>query len=83
MNAKTLFKTLFLLLMLLVLVLIGNYNREKVSFSLPPLSLRVSQPAGIMYFGFFAVGVITGTVLTAGGGKSGGGASKPSKPSKS
>jgi hypothetical protein len=36
-----------------------------------------------MYFGFFAVGFISGTVLTAGMGKKGGaGSSKPSKSSK-
>jgi uncharacterized integral membrane protein len=84
MNAKLLFKTIFLLVMLLLLVLIGNQNRGNVSFTLQPLVKSVSQPAGIMYFGFFAVGVLTGTILTAGGGKSSGGgaASKPSKPSK-
>lgn len=84
MNAKLIFKTIFLLVILLLLVLVGNYNRSNVSFALPPLSLRVSQPAGIMYFGFFAVGVLTGTVLTAGGGKGKGSSSsaKPSKPSK-
>jgi uncharacterized integral membrane protein len=82
MNAKLLFKTIFLLLMLLVLVLIGIYNRERVSFSLPPVSIRVTQPAGIMYFGFFAVGVITGTILTAGGGSKKASAA-PAKPAKS
>jgi uncharacterized integral membrane protein len=83
MNAKLLFKTIFLLLMLLILVLIGFYNRNNVSFSLPPISIRVTQPAGIMYFAFFAVGVITGTVLTAGGGGKSSSGSKPSKPAKS
>jgi uncharacterized integral membrane protein len=85
MNAKLLFKTLFVLLMLLVMVLIGNYNREKVSFRLPPASLKVTQPAGIMFFGFFAAGVLTGMVLTVGGGGKAKGAapSKPAKPSKS
>ncbi len=29
-----------------------------------------------MYFGFFAIGVLTGTVLTAGGKRGGGGKSK-------
>jgi hypothetical protein len=32
-----------------------------------------------MYFGFFAVGVLTGTVLTAGGKKGGGGGSSGGK----
>jgi len=47
---------------------------------LPPLiSKAVQQPAAIMYFAFFAVGILTGAVLTTGvGKKGGGGTSKPS-----
>jgi hypothetical protein len=30
----------------------------------------VTQPAAIMYIGFFALGLLTGTVMTAGGKKS-------------
>jgi hypothetical protein len=61
----------------------GMNNRGLVPFQLPPLIKRpVHQPAAIMYFAFFAVGVISGTVLTAGGGKRGGGSSS-SKPAKS
>jgi uncharacterized integral membrane protein len=84
MNAKLLFKTIFLMLVLLLLVVMGMHNKSKVSFSLPPLLPRsISQPAGIMYFSFFAFGVITGTVLTAGLGKKGSSSgSKPSKPAK-
>jgi asparagine synthase (glutamine-hydrolysing) len=36
MNAKLLFKTIFLIIMLLLLVMIGLNNRGPVSFSLPP-----------------------------------------------
>jgi uncharacterized integral membrane protein len=72
MNAKLLFKTIFLIIMLLLLVMIGLKNQGSVSFSLPPILPRpVKQPAAIMYFAFFAIGVLTGTVLTAGGGKKG------------
>ncbi|MSU63000.1 MAG: hypothetical protein EXS31_11510 [Pedosphaera sp.] len=82
MNAKLLFKTIFLMLILLLLVMMGMNNKSPVSFALPPiLQKAVTQPAALMYFGFFAVGVITGTVLTA--GRSGSGASAPSKPAKS
>ncbi len=77
MNAKLLFKTLFLIVVLLLLVLMGMHNQKPTSFTLPPLVKdSVTQPAAIMYFGFFAIGVLTGTVLTAGGGKRGGGKSK-------
>jgi uncharacterized integral membrane protein len=76
MNAKLLFKTIFLIIVLLLLVLMGMHNREFINFSLPPLlKTTISQPAAIMYFAFFAVGVLTGTILTA-GGKRGGGKSK-------
>ena len=75
MNAKLICKTLFLIVVLLLLVLMGMNNRNTVGLSLPPLLSRaVSAPAAIMFFAFFAVGVLTGTILTAGrGGKSGGG----------
>lgn len=73
MNAKLLLKTLFFILILLLLVLMGMYNRDTVNFTLPPLVEKaVKQPAALMYFAFFAVGVLTGTIMTAGTGKKGG-----------
>jgi uncharacterized integral membrane protein len=80
MNAKLIFKTIFALVILLLLVLMGMNNLSAIKFSLPPLVQSVSLPSALMYFGFFAVGVLTATVLTAGGGKSSGGSS--SKPAK-
>lgn len=84
MNAKLLFKTVFSVLVLLLLVMIGMYNKELVSFSLPPLLVPpLKQPAAIMYAAFFGLGLLTGTILTAGGGKKGaGGAPKPAKSGK-
>lgn len=83
MNAKLLLKTLFLMLVLLLLVMMGINNRGPVTFAMPPiLHKSISQPAAIMYFTFFAIGVITGTVLSAGGAKKGSGSSSP-KPAKS
>jgi uncharacterized integral membrane protein len=74
MNAKLLAKTLFLILILLLLVLMGMYNTGKVDFTLPPLiRSSINQPAALMYFAFFAVGLLTGTILTAGTGKKGAG----------
>lgn len=76
MNAKLLFKTVFIVALLFLLVLIGLKNQQMVDFALPPLlSKPQRQPAAIMYFAFFGVGIITGTILTAGGGKGGGGKS--------
>jgi uncharacterized integral membrane protein len=80
MNAKLLLKTVFLIVILLLLVLMGMSNRGSVSFALPPiLANAITQPAAIMYFAFFAVGVLTGTVLTAGMGKGGSSRGQSSK----
>jgi len=76
MNSKLLLKTLFMIAILSLLVLMGMNNRQTVDLSLPPLVPKTQKlPAALMYFSFFAVGVVTGTVLTA-GGKKGGGKSK-------
>lgn len=75
MNIKLLLRTIFLVLVLLLLVIMGMNNRQTVSLSLPPiLSKMQKMPAAIMYFAFFAVGVLSGTMLT--GGKKGGASGK-------
>ena len=73
-------KTVFFMVVLLFLVLMGVYNRGTVNFQLPPvLREEVRQPAALMYFGFFAVGVITGTLAALGQSKAP--AAKANKPS--
>jgi uncharacterized integral membrane protein len=77
MNAKLLFKTIFLIIVALLLVLMGMHNQGRVVLSLPPLlPSHFEQPAAIMYVGFFGLGFLSGAILTAGGRK-GGGKSKP------
>lgn len=72
MNMKLILKTLFFIAVLLLLVLMGMNNRQSISFTLPPLlKEKIEQPAAIMYFAFFAVGVLSGTIFTAGGRKGG------------
>ena len=72
MNAKLLLKMLFIILVALLLVLMGMNNQHKVGFSLPPvLNQVIQQPAALMYLAFFAVGLLTGTIMTAGRGKKG------------
>ena len=72
MNAKLFFKTVFLIVILLLLVIMGMHNRDTVELSLPPIIPKTQKmPAAIMYFGFFGVGVLTGTILTAGGKRGG------------
>ena len=73
MNARLLLKTLFIILVALLLVMMGLNNRDSVPFRLPPLLEKaINQPAALMYVAFFAVGLLTGTILTAGTGKKGG-----------
>ena len=73
MNVKLFLKTLFFIVILLLLVLMGMHNRGVVDFTLPPLLDKViKQPAALMYYAFFAIGVLTGTIMTAGNGKKGG-----------
>jgi len=82
MNAKLLFKTVFLIAVLLLLVIMGMHNGQTVELRMPPLLPRAqTQPAAIMYFAFFAVGVLSGTILTA-GTKGGGGSRSSSKSDK-
>jgi hypothetical protein len=76
MNSKLLLKTLFLIAILLLLVIMGMNNKTRVDLYMPPLfSKPLSLQAAFMYFGFFAIGVISGTLLTA-GRKGGSGKSK-------
>ena len=70
MKLMLLIKTAFVMGIFLLLVLMGVHNRGQVDFSCPPLIANVvQQPAALMYFAFFAIGVITGTVITFGGSK--------------
>lgn len=72
MNPKLILKTIFLIAVLSLLVIMGMNNRQTAELSMPPLLPKPQKmPAAIMYFGFFAVGVLTGTILTAGGKRGG------------
>lgn len=67
MNIIMLLKTVFVTAILGLLVLIGLNNSAPVDFKLPLVfSSAVQQPAAIMYFAFFAVGLLTGAVLSIG-----------------
>ncbi len=79
MNTKLILKTVFLVLVLLLLVIMGMNNRQTVQLSMPPILPNVQKcPAALMYFGFFAVGLLSLTILTA-GRKGGGGKTKTEK----
>ncbi len=80
MNAKLFAKTLFLILVLLMLVLMGMSNLTRIDFKLWLLLPKgINQPAALMYFAFFALGLLTGTILHAGGGKKGGSSTRVGK----
>ena len=67
MSLMTVLKTFFFMSVLLFLVLIGLHNQSVVAFNLTPvLREDIRQPAALMYFGFFAVGVVTGTIAALG-----------------
>lgn len=72
MNFKLIFKTLLVIALLALLVIMGMNNRGTVSLKMPPLlSKTQTQPAALMYFAFFGVGFLAGTLLMAGGKKGG------------
>ena len=67
MNIMMLLKTAFITGLCALLVLIGLNNSNPVDFNLPPIfSEAVKKPAAIMYFSFFAAGILTGAVLSIG-----------------
>jgi len=73
MNAKTLFRAIVFLLLLFVVLYVGMENKHSVDFYFPLLlDKKISQPAALLYFGMFAVGVLAGMVLNAGGKEKGG-----------
>ena len=81
MNAKLIFKTLFLIVILLFLVLMGMENRNLVKFTMSQVvpGKQLELPAALMYYAFFAIGLLTGTILAAGGKKGAAGGGKTNK----
>jgi uncharacterized integral membrane protein len=74
MNAKLLFKIIFLIAIAVLLVLMGMNNRQVVEFNLPPILPKAEQqPAALMYIAFFGLGLLSGAILVAGGPKASGG----------
>jgi uncharacterized membrane protein YciS (DUF1049 family) len=73
MNFKLLFKTLLIIALLALLVIMGMNNRQVVQLSMPHVLPRPQQqPAALMYFAFFGIGFLSGTLLMAGGKRGGG-----------
>lgn len=75
MNFKLIFKTLLVIALLALLVVMGMYNTQTVQLHLPRDRTQTG-PAALMYFAFFGIGFLSGTLLMAGGKKGGGKSSK-------
>ena len=74
MTAKTLFRGIIFLLLLFVVLYVGMENTHRVDFYFPLLlEKKISQPAALLFFGMFAVGVLAGMTLNSGGEKKSGG----------
>jgi uncharacterized membrane protein YciS (DUF1049 family) len=69
MNAKMLLRTFVFLILLFVILYIGMENPQRIDFRFPMLlEKRLTQPAAVLYFAMFAIGVVAGMMLHSGGG---------------
>jgi hypothetical protein len=67
---KTFFRAIVFLAMLFAVLYIGINNTKSIEFSFPLLLTKnVQATAAIVYFAVFAVGVVAGLALGAGGQK--------------
>ncbi len=70
MNFKVFLRSLVFLAILFVVLYAGINNTKEIEFSFPlAFAKSIHQPAAFIFFAIFAVGVLGGTMLTAGGGK--------------
>lgn len=73
---KLFLRAVVVLVALFVVLYVGMYNTHSVDFYFPILldHKKVSQPAALLFFAMFAVGLVAGLMLNSGGGsKSSGG----------
>ncbi|MGH7997688.1 MAG: hypothetical protein ACREFX_15185 [Opitutaceae bacterium] len=69
MNFKVLLRVVVFLAILFAVLYMGINNTKPIEFSFPMLLQgKIRAVAALIYFGVFAVGVLGGAVLTAGGG---------------
>ena len=65
---KTILRAIVFLAMLFAALYVGISNPHSIKFSFPLLDLKdVEQPAALIYFGLFAIGVVAGVALASGG----------------
>jgi len=74
MSIKLFLRVLIFLALLFVILYVGMTNTKEIDFYFPLVSAKpntpvLHQPAALIYFGIFAIGVLAGAMLFAGGGK--------------
>ena len=83
MSFKLFLRTVVFLAILFIMLYVGMNNPQDITFNFPiagtTAKTPIHQSAALIYFGMFAIGVLAGTMLTAGGGKGGKKSSAPSK----
>jgi hypothetical protein len=72
MSFSAVIKSFFFLVLLFVVLYVGMNNVHAIDFFFPIAGTTAKTPihasAALIFFGMFAVGVLAGTLLTAGGG---------------
>ena len=69
MNFKAIIRSLIFLIILFAMLYVGMNNTGMIDFSFPGvLAKSIREPAALIFFGVFAVGVLGGTLLHTGGG---------------
>ena len=66
---KVILRSIVFLAIFFVMLYVGMNNPQSIDFYFPvAFEKKVTASAALIYFGVFAVGVLAGTVITAGGG---------------
>jgi hypothetical protein len=69
MGFKLIFRTVLFLAILFVMLYVGMTNTANIPFRCDLISPKpIVQPAAIIYFVIFAIGVVAGTLFNVGGG---------------
>ncbi|PTX95473.1 hypothetical protein [Opitutus sp. ER46] len=70
---KVVLKTFAILAILFAMLYVGMNNTHLIDFNFPVATKTkpVHASAALLFFGMFAIGLLGGAILTAGGGKGG------------
>jgi hypothetical protein len=80
MNYKLIFKTLFIIAILSLLVIMGLNNPQTIDLRMTQIYAQtIKGPAALIFFGFFGIGFLAGTIIMVGGGGGKKGSSGSSK----